>query len=445
MKKIICAFIALTMLLALGACGGAPAPTSTATPAPEPTSAGFEPAAAAVEAAALLCGGDYEALAATFDEAMTQQADAAYIERLWTGVTAGLGSFVAVDESRTVSGVYADYTWATAFCEFTEGGVGAIQMFDADGRMASLMFNYYTPESQLRFDTVTEARPMLWEVISPEGGRLYLFGSFHLADASLYALPEAVMSAYEDSGALALEYDVVGALFDVPMLMEQQTAAMYLDGSTVADHLSAETYAAAVDYLTSAGMYSQQMDYFTAYNWSSLISLALAAELGYDSSYGVDSYFGSMAKAQGKPVYEVESQSFQLQLLGSPSDRYLDFVIGKMLNELDEGRTQLRDMAKAYYAGDEAAMAALIASEEYDEADFAGLSAEDREAIAAEDEAYNARMYDERNSAMTAVAEGYLSSGETVFFVVGAAHMLGDNGIVAQLTANGYTVTRVEY
>lgn len=451
MKKLICLILAIVMLFSLCACGTATAPNPTSTPvptesaSPEPGSDAFAPESAAVEAAKLLCAGDYDGVAATFDANMAQQADAAYIGQLWSGVTAGLGDFVAVDESLTVSGEYDVYTWATAFCEFTGGGVGAIQMFDAEGKMASLMFNYYNPASQLTFDSVTEAKPMLWEVTSDKGGKLYLFGSFHMANDSLYALPDAVMSAYEGSDALALEYDVVGALFDVPMLMEQQTMSMYLDGTTAADHLSPETYDAAVSYLTEAGMYSPQMDYFCVANWSSMISLAMASELGFDASAGVDNYLGSLAKAQGKPVYEVESQSFQLALLNSLSDEYQDFAVSNMLENLDEGRALLSDMAKAYYAGDEAAMTKLIEDEEFDESDFAGLTAQQREALVAEDEAYHQKMYGERNTAMTAVAEEYLASGETVFFVVGEAHMLGEDGIVAQLTNAGFTVTRVEY
>ena len=40
--------------------------------------------------------------------------------------------------------------------------------------------------------------------------------------------------------------------------------------------------------------------------------------------------------------------------------------------------------------------------------------------------------------------ESYLKSGDTVFFAVGAAHMLGDGGLVKLLTDKGYEVTRMD-
>jgi len=43
------------------------------------------------------------------------------------------------------------------------------------------------------------------------------------------------------------------------------------------------------------------------------------------------------------------------------------------------------------------------------------------------------------------VAEKYLKTGGgPCFFVVGAAHMVGPDGVVAILQKRGYTVTRVE-
>ena len=46
---------------------------------------------------------------------------------------------------------------------------------------------------------------------------------------------------------------------------------------------------------------------------------------------------------------------------------------------------------------------------------------------------------------MLETAKEYLSSGKTVFFAVGLAHLLGDTGLVEALREAGYTVTLVEY
>ena len=40
-------------------------------------------------------------------------------------------------------------------------------------------------------------------------------------------------------------------------------------------------------------------------------------------------------------------------------------------------------------------------------------------------------------------AEQFMAEGKSVFYVVGLAHMIGENGIVEQLIRNGHTVERV--
>ena len=51
----------------------------------------------------------------------------------------------------------------------------------------------------------------------------------------------------------------------------------------------------------------------------------------------------------------------------------------------------------------------------------------------------------EQNEQMLQVAEGYLESGETVFFAVGLAHLLAEDGLVNALREAGYSVEVVSY
>ena len=64
------------------------------------------------------------------------------------------------------------------------------------------------------------------------------------------------------------------------------------------------------------------------------------------------------------------------------------------------------------------------------------------EALQAAMEEYDRLMFTERNALMADSLMKYMSEGRRVFFVVGCAHMLGDDGIVALLRENGYKVYR---
>jgi hypothetical protein len=52
-------------------------------------------------------------------------------------------------------------------------------------------------------------------------------------------------------------------------------------------------------------------------------------------------------------------------------------------------------------------------------------------------------LLDDRNARMAAAVERYLKGSEPCFVVVGAAHLIGKEGVVSRLAAKGFTVKRV--
>ena len=54
-------------------------------------------------------------------------------------------------------------------------------------------------------------------------------------------------------------------------------------------------------------------------------------------------------------------------------------------------------------------------------------------------------MGTDRNDDMHDVAVGYLESGKVVFYAVGLAHLLAEDGLVNTLRDAGYTVELVTY
>ena len=253
------------------------------------------------------------------------------------------------------------------------------------------------------------------------------------------------MSAYNESDALAVEYDTFISSFDVERLIEMQNAVIYADGSTAASHLSQTTHELAVGLLTEKGVYSEAFESYKLSQWNSLILQVACMELGMDATYGVDSVLLSLAHQSGKQVLEIESQTSQLELLNSTSDLYNDASIRATVREYEEGKEYLVELFEAYASGDLAKLEELLLDDSVDEADLSEYTAEEREAIISEGEEYDRRMMVERNYAMADKAEEYLESGETVFFVVGLAHMLGEDGLVSLLTEAGYAVEKVIY
>jgi uncharacterized protein YbaP (TraB family) len=228
--------------------------------------------------------------------------------------------------------------------------------------------------------------------------------------------------------------------------MQAQMGLMYQDGSKITDHISQETYNKASAFLTEQGTYNEMFDYLQASAWSSMVDLAVIKLRGFDSNYGVDMFFNSLAHATGKEVLSIESQQFQLDMLAKAPDDLMDLYISASIDKYNSGENPMDKLYPAYFNGDEAA----LIDELYDDYDLndpvlAGYTEEEKVALIEEDKAFNDIVLAQRNVSMTDKAVEYLESGRKVFYLVGMAHMLGDDGIVAGLTAAGYTVERVEY
>ena len=60
-------------------------------------------------------------------------------------------------------------------------------------------------------------------------------------------------------------------------------------------------------------------------------------------------------------------------------------------------------------------------------------------------EEFGRTLVTDRNAVMIRAADEALRARKNVFYIVGIAHMLGEDGIVEGLRQLGYTVTQVSY
>ena len=155
------------------------------------------------------------------------------------------------------------------------------------------------------------------------------------------------------------------------------------------------------------------------------------------SNFGVDMQLLKMAKEAEKEILDVESGIEQIQMLTGYSDELQELLL-KMSLEYDPQsyNAELQDLYELWCAGDEAALIQAIAEDE-------SQQLTDEELALYEE--YNKAMIIDRNDAMLAVAQEYLESGDVVFYAVGLAHLLTDNGLVNTLRDAGYTVELVIY
>jgi uncharacterized protein len=264
----------------------------------------------------------------------------------------------------------------------------------------------------------------VWRV-SDGDSHIYLAGTIHLLRASDYPLPSVFEQAYQDADALYFETDIAGLTgLDTQVRMLQRLT--YQDGRTLRSVLNDEAYAALENYAEDAGLPLVMLQTYKPGLLTSTLSLLEFQKLGF-SPQGVDAYFHSRALADNKPRGELESIDSQIDTLASMGEgNESDFILYS-LQDLDQLERQITDMVAAWRAGDMEALDSLLI-----------------QPMLVQSPALYQDLLVDRNQAWMPLIEAMFEQQGTEYVLVGAAHLVGDHGLLAMLTERGYRVSQLQ-
>ena len=265
----------------------------------------------------------------------------------------------------------------------------------------------------------------LWRV-DFGNARVYLLGSIHLLDQSMYPLPPVMEEAFAESSALVLEADAGGEPNELGAKLQE--AATYTDGLNLEAHLEPEDFARLEKSLRKYGIDIASLQLFRPWFASMVVGVSALMQMGFLPQYGIDMHFLEQAHLAGKPVLELESMEYQVQLFSKLSDQDQVLLLRETLEELDLLRGEFAEVVSAWRNGD---IRALEAFGEEPSKKYPELDKLDRVLV------------DERNAAMAEKIAGFLKTDRSYFVVVGAAHLVGERGIVALLRNRGYAVNQL--
>jgi len=294
-----------------------------------------------------------------------------------------------------------------------------------------------TPSESTSAMTGSSINPILYKVTDTQGHTAWLFGSIHIGLESFYPLPDYVTAAYENSDALAVEFDMVTFSSDIKAQTNALLPLIYTDGTTIRDHISEDLYTQAVEALEDCGLYLPALDMYCPSFWASFIQPTMDEDLNISGELGIDMYFLNNAHETGKQIQEVESPEFQYTLLAGFSQELQTVLLESALYSYahpEETTMELTGLLEAWASGNEEAMLENLdaGSDIHSDAD-AKLYEE-----------YTDSLITQRNISMADFAETALASGKEVFICVGAAHIIGPNAMADLLTQRGYTVERID-
>jgi uncharacterized protein YbaP (TraB family) len=264
----------------------------------------------------------------------------------------------------------------------------------------------------------------LWRVQSKRN-TVYVLGSIHLLKKDVYPLSRAIEGAFAKSDVLAVEADISDIRrLDLQKLME---SAFYPGSDSLEKHVSGKTFNLIKEETARAGLPMELV--YNQRPWFLGLTLE-SVELmksGYDPNYGIDKYF--LSKAEGrKRISELESLDYQINLLAGLNDGEQELFLLYTLSELRILVQEVDKLVDAWKSGAVEKMESTITKS----------LAEDRRFYTI----YDKLIY-KRNRNMAQKIDGYLKTNGTYFVVVGAAHLLGDKGIIQLLKDKGYSVEQL--
>jgi len=131
-------------------------------------------------------------------------------------------------------------------------------------------------------------------------------------------------------------------------------------------------------------------------------------------------------EAGNRRVEVLEDAEWQLKLLEDMPESLADPWLSSAMTQADASKERWAKIAGYWSQGAADRMDELLTTSEMSGGE--------------ESKRYERRLREDRNPHMTDLMEKCLHSTETCFMVVGAAHVIGSEGIVKQLQARGYRV-----
>ena len=285
-----------------------------------------------------------------------------------------------------------------------------------------------------------EGPAMMWEVTSSEtNAKLYLLGSIHIAKKELYPLNKTITNAFNNSNSLIVEVDTIAFENNREAVKKISEDMIYSDGTTIEDHISDSALELLNERVENGGIKGILKGYEYYYKPMALYSV-LANEIyesyGYKSQYGIDEYLLKEAKKKNMEIIELETAEFQYDVLFNLPDPIQSAMLESALAPKESEKELFAKLFDAWEKGDVEAFKEL--SDKSEEEDRKSLNHEDEKYYLE----YQKALIDDRNATMVEKAIELLKGDKTYFYVVGSAHMIGDNGIIQALIDKGYKVEK---
>jgi uncharacterized protein YbaP (TraB family) len=271
---------------------------------------------------------------------------------------------------------------------------------------------------------------LLWKVEKDGLAPSYLFGTMHMTDPRVTALPPVAQAAFDASSTVVIETtDVLDQAKMMAAIGQKPELMMFTDQTTLQSLLSPEDAAAVEAGLAARGIPLASVAKMKPWMLAAMVALP-ACEMARKAA-GVpvlDIKLAKDAEADGKTLRGLETVTDQLEAMASlPMDFHVRGLVETL--KLGDGIDDvIESMIALYVRGEVGTIWPLFRAVLPDGAVDDGYAA------------FEEVMVTARNKTMAVEAEPILNDGGA-FVAIGALHLPGAEGVVELLRKAGYTVT----
>ena len=253
---------------------------------------------------------------------------------------------------------------------------------------------------------------------------VYLVGSVHALSQDFYPLTAVLEDGFKDSDLLVEEVDLADMMNPSAQMQILQRGMLPQDQSldkVISPATMALVNKAAVDL-------GPAMDVLKKFKpW--MLAIALQGlelqKAGFDPQLGLDKHFYDEAQTAGKSVQGLETVDYQLSRFDEMTNEQQDHMLSETLKELETEIASVTTLAAAWKTGDAPQVERIVLKD-----------------LKSDSQMYQ-RLLVERNRNWMPKIEALFTRPGHSFIVVGAAHLVGPDGLLQMLKAKGYTVEQL--
>jgi len=279
---------------------------------------------------------------------------------------------------------------------------------------------------QPQFFTNFNSSPFVYQVVTPNNKTHYIIGSIHVLEKTDHPLPVEFSLAMKKSKVLVLESNISRSKrYSFTKIVKEHCM---FNKKSLADVISAATYSKVDKFLKhhhgNINTFKRYKPWFLAMVLSGISN----SKKKFSSSYGVDMFLANVATKEKVPIKELEDPSTVFSLLNQMTAEEQEKFLLSSISKTWRKAGSTMHLVNLWKGGSEFSMHSYLTR---------------IRSISKGTSSFYRLLFDKRNVNMAKRAKEYFTSDTIHLIVVGAGHLMGNNGLLSVLRNSGYTITRL--